>query len=136
MNLEQLNKKFDIEKRNTSSSLEDLVFDISLMITEARIKHGVTQTQLAKKMGTKQPSIARVENGGVLPSLEFLQKMAKALGTNLMPPSFEFLDDKKIFLKNTDNKTSTETDKYIFYTLEKHEMHLSPAGIKSEAIKI
>ncbi len=58
----------------------DLPFDISEMIIDARVYQGVSQKKLAKMVGTKQPSIARLENGNGLPSLSFLQKVANALG--------------------------------------------------------
>lgn len=91
MNLNELKKKFEGRKKNKSI---DLGFEIGKMITEARVKKGITQKQLAKKMGTQQPSIARVENGTVLASLDFLQKMAKAFRTSLVPPKFLFLSDE------------------------------------------
>ena len=46
----------------------------------ARNNSSLTQTELAKRLGTKQPSISRIEKGGSLPSLNFLQRMAKELG--------------------------------------------------------
>jgi transcriptional regulator with XRE-family HTH domain len=52
-------------------------------IARLRIKLGLTQTQLAEMVGTKQPSIARLENGGGSPSLTFLEKVAKALGADI-----------------------------------------------------
>ena len=65
-----------------------LEVEIGDMITEIRLKFGLTQAQLARRIGTKQSSIARVENGNVLPSLKFLQKIAKAVGTKFIPPRF------------------------------------------------
>jgi predicted transcriptional regulator len=56
----------------------DLAFEISHMIIEARLVKGITQKGLADLAGTKQPAIARLENGH-LPSLTFLNKIAKAL---------------------------------------------------------
>jgi transcriptional regulator with XRE-family HTH domain len=50
-------------------------------VARLRMKLGLTQTQLAEMVGTKQPSIARLENGEGSPSLSFLEKVAKALGT-------------------------------------------------------
>jgi transcriptional regulator with XRE-family HTH domain len=41
------------------------------------------QAQLAKMVGTRQPSIARLENGNSLPSLSFLQRLAAALGAKI-----------------------------------------------------
>ena len=48
-------------------------------ITRLRILRGLTQEQLAEKVGTKQPSIARLESGRSTPSLDFLQRVAEAL---------------------------------------------------------
>lgn len=70
----------------------DLSFEIGKMITDARILTRTTQESLAKKIGTKQPSIARIESGNSLPSLSFLEKIAQALGTELLPPRFEILE--------------------------------------------
>jgi len=49
-------------------------------VARLRMKLGLTQTQLAEMVGTKQPSIARLENGEGSPSLSFLEKVAGALG--------------------------------------------------------
>jgi len=49
-----------------------------------RLKKGLTQKEMAKKLGTKQSAIARLESGKYNPTLEFLQKTAKALGTKLV----------------------------------------------------
>ncbi|MEK9146961.1 MAG: helix-turn-helix transcriptional regulator [Patescibacteria group bacterium] len=53
-------------------------------ILEARVKKGMTQAQLASKIGTKQSAIARVESGNANPSIGFLQKLAEALGKKLV----------------------------------------------------
>ena len=53
-------------------------------IIGARIKKGLTQAELAKKVGTKQSAIARVESGNANPSVSFLEKLAKALGSKLI----------------------------------------------------
>ncbi len=49
----------------------------------ARIEKGMTQAEIAKKIGTKQSAIARLEGGNVNPSLDFLEKIAKVLGCKL-----------------------------------------------------
>ena len=51
-------------------------------ITRLRIEHGLTQAQLAELVGTKQPSIARLESGETLPSLSFLKRVARALNAH------------------------------------------------------
>lgn len=52
-------------------------------IARLRILRGLSQAQLAEKVGTKQPSIARLENGSSFPSLSFLAKLAEALDAKL-----------------------------------------------------
>ena len=50
---------------------------------EARMKKGITQEKLAKKIGTKQSVISRLESGRANPSVAFLKKLAQALNTHL-----------------------------------------------------
>lgn len=52
-------------------------------LIKARIKHRMTQAELAKKAGTKQSAIARLESGNINPSLEFLQKVAQVVGLSV-----------------------------------------------------
>jgi transcriptional regulator with XRE-family HTH domain len=61
----------------------DLPFEISELVIDARISAGLTQAKLARKIKTKQPAIARLENGTTLPSLSFLEKIANATGHRL-----------------------------------------------------
>lgn len=53
-------------------------------ILKARSEAGLTQAQVAERMGTKAPAVARLENALVTgkhsPSLATLQKYAAALG--------------------------------------------------------
>lgn len=58
-------------------------FAVIKAIIEARVRKGVTQEQLAKKLGTKQSAIARLESGRANPSISFLKKLAQALNSNL-----------------------------------------------------
>ena len=58
-------------------------FDLINAIIEARTKKGITQKILAKKMGTKQSVISRLESGNANPSFEFLKRLASALGTDI-----------------------------------------------------
>ncbi|MFA6061623.1 MAG: helix-turn-helix transcriptional regulator [Gallionella sp.] len=56
-------------------------------ILKARKEAGLTQAQVAERMGTKAPAIARLENalitGTPSPSLSTLRKYAAALGKKL-----------------------------------------------------
>lgn len=52
-------------------------------IRELREASGLSQAQLAERIATKQPSIARIESGRMLPRLDVLQRIASALGLRL-----------------------------------------------------
>lgn len=53
-------------------------------LIEARIKEGLTQEQLAERVGTKQSAIARIESGNANISIAFLEKLTQALGSQLI----------------------------------------------------
>ena len=53
-------------------------------VARLRIMRGLTQEQLAELVGTKQPSIARLESGKVTPTLDFLRRVVEALGGHLV----------------------------------------------------
>jgi len=72
------NKQFKKEWDN----LEPEYRLIESLIT-ARLKKGLTQETLAKKINTKQESISRVESGRVVPTIPFLKKIAQALDSRL-----------------------------------------------------
>jgi transcriptional regulator with XRE-family HTH domain len=57
--------------------------EIGLILTTARTRAGLTQSELAKAMGTTQPVVARAEGGYRLPTLDFIDRWAKATGTPL-----------------------------------------------------
>lgn len=80
-------------KKNKKQTESDFAFSVAQEVLEARLTKNLTQTQLAKKMATKQPAITRMEDGIGFPSLKLLFKMAKALGTVLIPPKFAFLEE-------------------------------------------
>jgi len=50
---------------------------------QRRIDLGLTQVEVAEKAGLKQESIARLENGNVVPRLDTVFKVAHALGMKL-----------------------------------------------------
>src|SRR5579859_8142973 len=53
---------------------------LSVELRARRLKAGLTQAALAEAMGTTQPAVARVESGGVVPSLRFVDRWAIATG--------------------------------------------------------
>jgi DNA-binding XRE family transcriptional regulator len=52
-------------------------------LIDARAKAKLTQSQLARRMGTTQSAIARLESGRTLPSVATLTKFANAVGRTL-----------------------------------------------------
>lgn len=52
-------------------------------LIEKRIAAGLTQEELARKVGTKQSAISRLESGNYNPTLSFLSKVANGLGVKL-----------------------------------------------------
>ena len=61
-------------------------YEIARAVIKARIAAGLTQEQLAQRMGTTQPVIARLESGRAKPSMSTLLRVAQATGTR---PRFE-----------------------------------------------
>ena len=56
---------------------------IAMLVMEKRIKQRLTQEEFADKIGMKQPSLARIESGNVMPSIYTLEKIAKATNTTV-----------------------------------------------------
>lgn len=52
-------------------------------VIDKRLKKKMSQAQLARKMGTRQSAISRLESGESNPSFKFLQKVARALDSGL-----------------------------------------------------
>lgn len=59
-------------------------FQLAERLRQARERLGVTQAELAVRIGSTQPAIARLEAGGVSPSLVTLRRIAAALGMELV----------------------------------------------------
>lgn len=56
-------------------------FALAAALIRARADAGLTQEELAERMGTRQEVIARWEGGKVMPSTRTLARLAKATGT-------------------------------------------------------
>ncbi len=55
-------------------------YELARRLIEARIKAGLTQADVAKKMKTKQAAVARIESGRQKPSFRTIEKFAAAVG--------------------------------------------------------
>lgn len=58
-------------------------YELIAQIVKARIENGLTQQELAERIGTKQSNISRLESGEYNPSLDFIIKMAQGLGKEI-----------------------------------------------------
>lgn len=58
-------------------------YELISAVIRKRIERKMTQAELAKKMGTKQSVISRLESGNANPTLSFMREVATALGSEL-----------------------------------------------------
>jgi transcriptional regulator with XRE-family HTH domain len=61
-----------------------LRFDLAQLVYDLRTGEDLTQAELAKRMGTTQSAIARLEAGGTNPTAELLQRLGTAVGVRLV----------------------------------------------------
>jgi ribosome-binding protein aMBF1 (putative translation factor) len=82
--LNRLHSKW-MKSKAYKKAYDDLGFEFSVIeaVMSARLKKGISQKELAKRVGTKQSSIARFESGSYNPTLSFVQKLANAVGTKI-----------------------------------------------------
>ena len=69
------------------------------LVYRLRTEAGLTQKELAGRMGTTQSAIARIEGGGTRPSLETLEKLAVAVGQDLVVGVGERLSQNRSIAK-------------------------------------
>lgn len=88
MNHAELKEKA-LANSETRAAYEDMEAEFSLLrqMLKARQKAGLSQAQVAARMGTKAPAITRLEsslsNGKHSPSLATLRRYANAVGCEL-----------------------------------------------------
>jgi ribosome-binding protein aMBF1 (putative translation factor) len=58
-------------------------FEIAAELIRARIRAGLSQAELAVRMGTSQSAVARLESGQTLPSTKTLVRYAEATGSKV-----------------------------------------------------
>ncbi len=57
---------------------------LARVVIHVRIRHGLTQEQLADRLGTTASAISRLESGQHVPSMVTLRKLAHAYGGRLL----------------------------------------------------
>ena len=61
----------------------EVEYQLGCKLIETRLKRNLSQRELAKKVGTSQAAISRVEAMNGNPSLDLLKRIAKALDSTL-----------------------------------------------------
>ncbi|MEI6490794.1 MAG: helix-turn-helix transcriptional regulator [bacterium] len=72
----------DPEVKKAYDNLEP-EFAIIRQILQKRMEKHISQKEFAKRMGTNQSAVSRLESGTYNPSLKFLKRVAKALKSEL-----------------------------------------------------
>lgn len=54
-----------------------------MLIRQARLEAGLTQAQLAERLGSSQPEVARLERAGANPTVRTLERVLRATGHRL-----------------------------------------------------
>ena len=57
-----------------------LANEVAIKVIRYRVSHGLSQAALARRLGMKQPNVARLEAGDHEPSLTMLARLSEALG--------------------------------------------------------
>ncbi|MDO8650500.1 MAG: helix-turn-helix transcriptional regulator [Candidatus Berkelbacteria bacterium] len=83
--LEQFKQEVFERRPEVKKAYDELApeFELASQIIDARLKKGFSQAELAKKIGTKQSAIARLESVDYNPSIKMLKRVAKATETHL-----------------------------------------------------
>ena len=84
--LDQLRAKYPPEDRDEydrAYAAATLAGQLAELVNTMRARAGLTQTDLARRTGTTQSLIARVEGGGSLPTLDMPARLAHATGIPL-----------------------------------------------------
>ena len=73
-------KKKMLANREVRAAYDALAdeFNLARELITARVRAGLTQAEVAERMGTTQSVVARLESGAQMPSVNTLLKFAKA----------------------------------------------------------
>lgn len=78
-------KKDALKKEGVKKAYDSLQPELEIIraLALSRTKKGVSQRQLAAKIGITQSALARFESGQINPTLSFLRKVVDGLGLRL-----------------------------------------------------
>ncbi len=90
-------------------------------LSELRKKRGLSQEELAGKLGTQGPAIGRYERGVAKPTIEVASKIARILGVSLdyLVGNTDMELDKTVIDRVLEIQSLPDEDKgHILYTLD------------------
>jgi transcriptional regulator with XRE-family HTH domain len=82
---------------------------VAIRVISYRTEHGLSQTQLARRLGMHQSAIARIETGDHEPSLATLGKLAKGLEIDL---HIDITHDGRVELRSDQSPRSVAEDAF------------------------
>jgi transcriptional regulator with XRE-family HTH domain len=89
------------------------------LIREARLRAGLTQADLARRVGRAQPAIARWESGRVEPSLETLRSIIRACGLELAFSLYNYDDSYVPFIERNLELSPADRVRHMAHVAEK-----------------
>ena len=78
---------------------ESRISEFRELVYRLRTEACLTQAELAERMSTTQSAVARMEGGGTRPTLETLEKLASAVGRELIVGVGENLSENRSIIK-------------------------------------
>lgn len=81
---EQILEQYKIKKRRAKGEAWSLFLRIGAVIKEARLRNGLSQNDLAFRVGMKQPDISMIEKGRKNITIETLASLSKALNIEIL----------------------------------------------------
>ncbi|MDQ3823161.1 MAG: helix-turn-helix domain-containing protein [Actinomycetota bacterium] len=91
------------------------------LLREARLRTGLTQAELGRRVGRAQSQIARWERGDVKPSLETLRELLRACGLDLW---FRLVNHDDSYLPYIDERLALPPDERVEHALRHAETTL------------
>lgn len=100
------------EQGHAQDDLYDIYYNISTAIFDYRMKHKLSQKQLAEKLGVTQAMVSKLESGDYHYTVEQLWKIAKKLDFRLNIDFGEKDQDYSVGYTNEGNQ-----DNVVYYTI-------------------
>lgn len=104
-------------------------YELAYQVARLRMLRGLTQEELAERVGTRQPSIARLESGKTEPRLSFLRRVARALKAQI---KVQLVPDEQAVPAAQERRSASAT-RDIFITVAKTHLDRGDSHLWSTA---